>query len=94
MTAYLYFMSNRKGGVIYIGVTSDLIRRVYEHKHSLTQGFTHTYNAKRLVYYEIVDAIGIAIEYEKKLNLSRAKKIAIIERGNPDWLDLYDEIVA
>jgi putative endonuclease len=92
---YIYFMTNRKGGVIYIGVTSDLIRRVWEHQQGLVAGFTKRYNAKLLVHYEILDDIETAILYEKKLkNVSRAKKIAIIERNNPEWQDLYPTLTA
>ena len=88
-------MSNKKGGVIYIGVTSNLIKRGYEHKTEATEGFTKKYKLKSLVYYEMFDDIETAILYEKKLkNISRAKKIEIIERMNPEWKDLYAEITA
>lgn len=91
---YVYFMSNRKGGVIYIGVTSDLIKRIYEHRNGLVEGFTTRYQAKRLVYFECYESVEMAIAYEKKLkHLKRAKKIEIIERMNPNWLDLYEAIL-
>ena len=90
---YVYFMSNKKDGVIYIGVTSNLIKRVYEHKTEAVEGFTKKYNLKNLVYFEVFDDIETAILYEKKLkNVSRAKKIEIIERVNLEWKDLYEEI--
>jgi putative endonuclease len=87
-------MSNRKRGTIYIGVTSDLIGRVYQHRHGVVEGFTKKYKLECLVFYEIYDSIVEAIAAEKKLkNLHRVKKIAIIEKMNPGWADLYDEIV-
>lgn len=90
---YLYCMSNKKRGVIYIGVTSNLLKRIYEHREGLADGFTKRYNLKILVYYEVHDAIETAILYEKKLkNIGRSKKIEIIERMNPQWMDLYESI--
>lgn len=92
---YVYFLSNRKRGVIYIGVTSNLVKRTHEHKSDSVAGFTKRYRLKHLVYYEAYDDIGIAIATEKKLkNLSRNKKIEIIERLNPEWKDLYKELVS
>ncbi len=92
-TGYVYFMSNKKDGVIYIGVTSDLIKRVYEHKAGAVEGFTKKYNLKNLVYFEVFEDIETAILYEKKLkNVHRKKKIGIIEKLNPQWNDLYEEI--
>jgi putative endonuclease len=92
---FIYFMANEKHGVIYIGVTSDLIQRSYQHREGITKGFTWKYNCKRLVYYEIFESIESAILMEKKLkNLPRAKKIDIIERTNPEWEDLYAKIAA
>ena len=91
---YVYFMSNRKGGVNYIGVTSDLVQRVYQHKEGLADGFTKKYNLKILVYFEYHDSIVEAILAEKKLkNIRREKKVGIIERENPEWKDLYETIV-
>ena len=88
-------MSNKKDGVIYIGVTSNLIKRVYEHRVEAVEGFTKKYNLKKLVYFEVFDDIETAIIYEKKLkNIGRAKKIAIIERTNKEWKDLYEEIAS
>ncbi len=93
-TGYLYIMSNRKNGVIYTGVTSDLVKRVYEHRENITGGFTQKYNAKKLVYYEIFDDIDLAILYEKKLkNRNRSFKVALIERHNPHWQDVYDTLI-
>jgi putative endonuclease len=91
---FVYFMSKRKDGVIYTGVTSDLIKRVFEHKQGVVEGFTKKYNAKHLVFFEDCGSIETAIAQEKKLkNLHRAKKIEIIERANPEWKDLYESIL-
>jgi putative endonuclease len=91
---YIYIMTNKPNGTLYIGVTNDLVRRVYEHKNSLVDGFTKRYKLKSLVYYEVFDFIENAIEREKQLKAgSRTKKIFLIESINPVWKDLYDEIV-
>ena len=94
MSAYVYFLSNAIDGVIYIGVTSNLVKRIYEHKSEVVNGFAKRYNLKRLVYYEVYNDIETAIAYEKKLkHLRRAKKVSIIERNNPEWNDLYETIL-
>jgi len=91
---YIYIMTNKPNGTLYVGVTSDIIRRVYEHKNSLVDGFTKQYNLKNLVYFEIFDFIENAIEREKQLKGgSRAKKIMLVESMNPTWRDLYGEIL-
>lgn len=88
-TGYLYFLTNKPRGTLYIGVTSNLVQRLYQHQNGLLEGFTKKYNLKQLVYYEAVDDIQTAILYKKKLkNMGRAKKIAIVERENPEWNDL------
>ena len=90
----VYMMSNQWNGTIYIGVTSDLVRRVYEHKNTLTTGFTSKYQLKNLVWYEGHENMESAILREKQLKAgSRAKKIELISQMNPKWLDLYDDIV-
>jgi putative endonuclease len=77
---YIYIMTNKPNGTLYIGVTNDLVRRVYEHKNSLVDGFTKRYKLKSLVYYEVFDFIENAIEREKQLKAgSRTKKIFLIE---------------
>lgn len=92
---FIYLMANKKHGVIYIGVTSDLMKRCHEHRTSLVKGFTWKYNCKALVYYELFEDIESAIIMEKKLkNLPRAKKIEIVERLNPEWKDLYEQLAA
>ncbi len=91
---YIYIMTNKSNGTLYVGVTSDIVKRVYEHKNSLVDGFTKQYNLKNLVYFEIFDCIEDAIGREKQLKGgSRAKKILLIESMNPKWRDLYDEIL-
>ena len=91
---YIYIMTNKPNGTLYIGVTSDIIKRVYEHKNSLVDGFTKRYNLKNLVYFEIFDFIENAIEREKQLKGgNRAKKISLIESFNPQWKDLYDSVL-
>jgi putative endonuclease len=89
--AYIYILASDKNGTLYIGVTNDLTRRIYEHKNKLTRGFTKKYNVTMLVYFEEYQNITDAIYYEKKLkNLSHKQKIKIIEQNNPHWLDLYE----
>ena len=86
---YIYIMSNYANTVIYIGVTNDLERRVYEHKNHLLPGFTHRYNIEKLVYFETTSDINVAISREKQLKKwSRQKKNALIERLNPEWKEL------
>ena len=90
----VYMMSNQLNGTLYIGVTSDLVRRVYEHKSGVIAGFTHKYGLKNLGWYEVHEHMESAIVREKQLKAgSRAKKIELIARMNPKWFDLYDEIV-
>lgn len=86
---FVYIMTNRKDGTLYIGVTSDLIKRDHEHKSHAVRGFTRRYNLDRLVYYELFDDISEAILREKKLKkYLRFQKIALIESQNPQWHDL------
>ena len=90
---YVYLMTNKLDTVIYTGVTADLLRRVYEHREGLVDGFTKKYNVKKLVYYEIADDIESAIAREKQIkNGSRKKKIALIKSMNPTFKDLYTEL--
>lgn len=88
----VYILTNQRNTVLYIGVTNNLKRRVYEHKHKLAKGFTKRYNVEKLVYYEVgEDAYG-AITREKQLKgVPRRKKIQLIESMNPEWRDLYDD---
>lgn len=92
--SYLYILSNQQGNVLYTGVTNDLAKRVYEHRKKLVNGFTAKYNVNRLVYFEAYDSIDNAIKREKQIKGgSRKKKIQLIESMNPDWNDLYDQIL-
>lgn len=94
MSGYTYILFNKRNGTLYIGVTSNLVKRVYEHKNKLVDGFTKKYNIDKLGYYEIFEDIEEAIIREKKLKgASRKKKLELIEMNNPEWLDLYDEII-
>ena len=87
-------MSNHRRRVLYIGVTSDLVKRVYEHKEEITKGFTTRYHLYSLVYYEVSGDILIAIEREKRLKRWRREwKVELIESVNPDWEDLYPGII-
>jgi putative endonuclease len=87
-------MTNFTNNVFYIGVTNDLIRRTYEHKNKLVKGFTQRYNLTKLVYYEVLNEAITAIEREKQLkNKSRIYKINLIRSTNPNYKDLYEDIV-
>ena len=89
---YVYILTNWKGNVMYIGVTNDLERRLYEHKNELVEGFTKRYHVHKLVYYEETSDVKAAIEREKQLkNWARAKKDVLVETMNPMWKDLSDE---
>ena len=91
---YVYIMTNHKNGTLYIGVTSNLVKRVYEHKNGLCDGFTKKYGLKTLVYYEVCEEITTAIAREKQLKAgSRKKKIDLIETLNTNWLDLYPDLL-
>ena len=90
---YIYILTNRWNKVLYIGVTNDLKRRVYEHKNGQGSKFTKKYNVHKLVYYEVFDDPENAIWREKQIKAgSRKKKEALINDFNPNWKDLYDEI--
>ncbi len=90
---YIYILASRRNGTLYVGVTSDLIRRVFEHKNKLVAGFTSKYNVDKLVYFEEFGNIGQAIQREKRLKeWPRKWKLNLIEQDNPEWLDLFDEI--
>jgi putative endonuclease len=89
----IYIISNQNNGTIYIGVTSDLTKRIYEHKNGLIDGFSKKYGLKNLVYYELHESPESAIHRESRLKrYSRKVKLALIEKENPDWLDLYDRL--
>ena len=90
---YVYILTNDRDKLLYIGVTNDLQRRVYEHKNGMFEGFTKDYGIHKLVYYEMCHDVKDAIKREKQLkNWRREKKIALIERMNPRWKDFGEEI--
>src|SRR5690349_5215101 len=90
----IYIMANKPNGTLYVGVTSNLINRVYQHKYAKNSGYTERYHCKLLVYYEQYDDMDNAITREKQIKAgSRKKKLALIESINPQWLDLYDSLL-
>jgi putative endonuclease len=92
-TYWVYILASDIGGTLYIGVTNDLVRRVYEHRTDATGGFSQKYAVHRLVYYEQFDHIEFALQREKRLKKwNRAWKIALIEKANPNWIDLFPGI--
>ena len=91
---YVYIMASKRNGTLYIGVTNDLIRRVYEHKNDFVPGFTKTYGTHSLVYFEQTSDIDAALNREKRLkHWLRKWKLALIEERNPEWKDLWEDIV-
>ena len=91
---YVYILASKKNGTLYIGVTSNLIKRIYEHKNDLAEGFTKKYQVHNLVYFDIVDDIESAIKREKQLKRwNRQWKKDLIENENPNWDDLYPSIL-
>ncbi|MCX7247194.1 MAG: GIY-YIG nuclease family protein [Burkholderiales bacterium] len=94
MDYFVYFMASQKNGTLYVGVTNNLVRRVYEHKNNLVEGFTKQYDVHTLVWFESTPSIEAAIAREKQLkNWKREWKLALLEKTNPDWLDLYDSLL-
>ncbi len=90
----VYIMASARNGTIYVGVTSDLVRRVYEHRTNAIAGFTSRYGCKHLVYFELANDMTAAITREKQIKAgSRARKLALIEADNPTWGDLYDTLL-
>ena len=91
---YTYILFSKRNGTLYVGVTSDLIKRIWEHKNKIIEGFTKKYNVDKLGYYEIFDDIENAIIREKQIkSWSRKKKLFLIESTNPEWNDLYEKII-
>ena len=89
----IYILASQRNGTLYTGVTSNLQKRIYEHKHKLVKGFSDTHNCHLLVYYEIHDTMESAILKEKQLKGgSRKKKLKLIEDMNPQWNDLYETV--
>mgnify|MGYP000959275410 CR=1 FL=1 len=91
---YVYILTNIGNRVLYTGVTSDLVKRIYEHQNKLADGFTKKYNVHKLVYYEVFEDMTNAISREKQIKgWRRSKKIKLIEKVNPKWKDLFNSIV-
>ena len=89
----VYILTNHTNTVLYTGVTSNLLRRVYEHKQKIIKGFTTKYNVNKLVYYEVTDNVESAILREKQIKAgSRQRKLDLVNKFNPSWEDLYNEI--
>ena len=94
-TPYVYILASRRNGTLYTGVTTDLVRRIWQHREGATPGFTSRYGVKRLVWYEEYGDIVSAIAREKQIKRwRRAWKLALIEARNPQWLDLWDQLLA
>ena len=94
MAMYVYLLASRKQGTLYLGVTKDLVHRVAQHKQKALPGFTKRHDVRRLVWFEVYDAPMEAITREKEIKKWRRDwKIALIEKENPDWRDLYPQIV-
>ncbi len=92
---YVYLMTSGRNGTLYVGVTSNLIKRVWEHKEGVVEGFTKEYGVKELVWYEMHDSAETAISREKQIKKwNRAWKIRLIEEMNPYWHDLYERITS
>jgi len=90
----VYILTNKSNNVLYVGVTSDLIKRIYEHKNHVMEGFSAKYNVTKLVYFELCDEMETAITREKVLKVwKRSKKISLIEKENATWQDLYEDLI-
>ena len=91
---FVYLMASRRNGTLYVGVTNDLVRRVHEHKNGLVEGFTDRYGIKLLVWFDSTPSVEAAIQKEKQIkNWRREWKIALVEKTNPEWADLYETIL-
>ena len=95
MNCAVYLLASQRNGTLYTGVTSDLVKRVYEHKHDLADGFTKRYGVKMLVWYELTTDIASAIHREKQIKKwNRLWKLRLVDQSNPEWRDLYSDIVS
>ena len=93
-TYYVYFLASQRNGTLYVGVTNDIVRRVFEHKQGIVKGFTKTHHIHQLVYFELFNDPASAIQREKTIKgWPRVWKTNKIEEANPTWRDLYNEIV-
>ncbi|HEX3140940.1 MAG TPA: GIY-YIG nuclease family protein [Rhizobacter sp.] len=94
MQPAVYLLASQRNGTLYIGVTSNLVKRLWEHKNNVVEGFTEKYGVHRLVYFELHDMMTAAIQREKQLKKwNRAWKISLIEKTNPEWNDLWPNIL-
>ena len=90
----VYILASKRNGTLYVGVTSNLVKRIWEHKNDMVAGFTKRYGIHRLVWYEVHETMDSAIQKEKRLKeWNRAWKLELIESGNPEWQDLYQTIL-
>ncbi len=90
----VYLLANERNGTLYVGVTSNLVKRIWEHKEKLADGFTKKYTINQLVWYEVHETMESAISREKAIKeWKRLWKLRLIEEANPEWTDLYDQIV-
>ena len=93
-TYYVYILASKRNGTLYIGMTNDLLRRIYEHKQGIIEGFTKKYNVNKLVYFEETNDVNVAIERERQLKKwNRKWKIELIEKQNSVWNDLYQKLL-
>ena len=91
---YVYILFNKKNGTLYIGVTNDIVKRVWQHKNKIFEGFTKKYSVDKLGYFEVFGDVNAAIKREKQLKGGNRKaKIALIEQNNPEWKDLYQGLI-
>ena len=91
---YVYILASKRNGTLYVGVTSNLVKRIWEHKNNLAEGFSKRYRIHDLVWYEMHETMDSAIQREKRIKeWKRAWKLELIEKTNPDWQDLYHTIV-
>jgi len=92
-TYYVYILASQRNGTLYIGMTSDLVKRIWEHKNKQVKGFTEKYGVDMLVYYEETNDVRVALQREKTLKKwKRVWKLALIEKENPEWEDLYKKM--
>ena len=91
----VYILASKRNGTLYVGVTSNLVQRIWQHRNNLAEGFTQRYQVHQLVCYELYEDIRVAINRERQLkNWKRRWKLELIEKSNPDWTDLWEEIIA
>ena len=94
MNCAVYLLASARNGTLYVGVTSDLVKRIYEHKHGMADGFTKKYAVKMLVWFEMSSDITAAITREKKIKKwNRLWKLRLVDQSNPEWRDLYADIL-